>query len=251
MNNAVVIGGSGVIGNATRLFFNIKDQWSRSIQTLTMEEVGKKKWVFICVPTPARNSIHDISIIHDTIAEIQKYGDPLIVVRSTTTPGQLDKLSEEFHTDKIIHFPEFLTMATWKEDTMNPDIIVIGGRNCKHVDKLEKIVKKILGFKNPKYFKTNLTTSELIKCSINNFYALKVIFANEIFDYAKKVDANYTMLKEAMYSRKWIGGNHFDVIFKGKRGVRGPCLPKELEAMVVATGSPLLKAAKEINDKLI
>lgn len=251
MNNAVVVGGSGVIGTATRKLFGITDQYSRNTKTLTLEELGKKKYVFICVPTPATSKGHDISIIRDYIAAIRLYGDPLIIVRSTTTPGQLEQLSEEFQTDKILHFPEFLTMDTWEEDALKPDIVVIGGKNAKYMNRLHMLITMNIQHAANAWIHTDLTTSELIKCSINNLYALKVIFANEMYDFAQKIGADWETVKDAMYARKWIGANHLDVFYKGKRGVRGPCLPKELEAMANTTKSKLLQTALQINERIV
>lgn len=252
-SESVVIGGLGVIGIATRHTFKIKDYIDLKGSNIAMEEVARnKKYIFICLPTPAHNSLHDVSNIESVIANILSLGgeDKIFVVRSTTSPGQLEKLSKKLQIKNIVHYPEFLTMSTWKKDSDNPDIVVLGFINKKVGSDVMNLLKDRFGEK-PKYISTDLATSELIKCSINNFYALKVIFANEIYDFSSKVGADYTKVKEAMYNRKWIGANHLDIFFRGARGVRGPCLPKELEAMVKASKSRLLKVAKEINDKLV
>jgi nucleotide sugar dehydrogenase len=250
-NNSVVIGGLGIVGSATRQAFGIEDYVDIKGSTLNWGEAAKKRYVFICVPTPAlENGGHDDSIIEQAIRTIQtadKNGDHIFVVRSTTTPGQLELLADK-HQVKIVHFPEFLTMSTAKEDTDWPDIIVLGGD--------EGPVEEIKGMCDSRWrgipvFTCNLATSQMIKCAINNFYAMKVIFANEMYDVCKQVGADYETVKNAMYARKWVGKNHLEVFFKGARGVRGPCLPKELKAMALKFNIPLLLTAYQENEKLV
>jgi len=249
-NNSVVIGGLGVVGSSTCQAFGIKNYIDLKGSTINWGRAADKRYIFICVPTPALDEGgHDISIIEKTIETIQVANNRIyhiFIIRSTTTPGQLEQIRDKYKVD-IVHFPEFLTMSTAEEDTKWPDIIVLGGD--------EKPVSEIKGmcdsrWKGIPYFIGNLATSQLIKCAINNFYALKVIFANEIYDVSQQVNADYEVIKQAMYARKWIGKNHLDVIFNGVRGVRGACLPKDLKAMALKFNIPLLKVALEENNKL-
>jgi UDP-glucose 6-dehydrogenase len=251
-NNSVVIGGLGVVGAQTCRAFGIKDYIDLKGSTLSWGEASKsKRYIFIAVPTPALlDGGHDTSIIRDSIENIQKVDkriEHIFVVRSTTTPGQLEGLRDLLGI-KIVHFPEFLTMSTAQEDTDWPDIIVLGGEKDE--------VAEIRGMCDSRWkgipvFEGSLASSQLIKCAINNFYALKVVFANEIYDIAKQCGADYGLVKQAMYARKWVGKNHLDVIFNGKRGVRGPCLPKELQAMAFKYNSLLLLAAFRENEEIV
>lgn len=254
MNNAVVIGGQGVVGKATRLAFKIKSYYDLLGSNITWEDVCKKRYIFLSLPTPALKKGHDIRVLNNTIMKIERESNikHLYIVRSTTTPGQLEKIEHKLYTGShIVHLPEFLTMSTWKEDANCPDIVMVGSDDTGSGKEVMNIMKKRFGYWKTRYFLTDLATSQLTKCAINNFYALKVVFANELFDFAKKVGAEYETVKRAMYARKWVGNNHLDVYFNGVRGVRGPCLPKELKAMAGATNSKLLQTALEINNKLV
>lgn len=243
--NAVVIG-YGVVGKATAKALGIRKYIDHKGSNTTLAEAAKCRYIFLCLPTPVTGETHDMGEIVKTIADLNYYpGERIYIVRSTTTPGQLSSLGLK----NVVHYPEFLTMKTADQDASNPDIVVVGECDLETGIEVAELLKK--RFPKAKHFLTDITTSELTKCAINNFYALKVIFANEMYDFANEIGADYEAVKDAMYERKWIGANHLEVIFHGERGVRGACLPKELKAMTHATGSPLLEIALKLNEKYV
>ena len=125
----------------------------------------------------------------------------------------------------------------------------MGGENNVFLDDVEAVYRG--RFKGLDIIKTDSVTSEMIKYSINGFYGLKVIFANQIFDHAQKIGANYETIKKAMYKRKWIGGNHLDIFHKGGRGAGGKCLRKDLEAFAEWSQLSILKEADKQNKVLL
>jgi UDPglucose 6-dehydrogenase len=249
MDNAVVIGGLGVVGKATRKTFGIKDYFDLKGSTLNLEEAAQKRYIFICLPTPVKGEghVHDISAIRDTIKQLKAFGGgKLYVVRSTTTPGQLDALCDELDLDTIIHNPEFLTMSSWKQDIIDPDIIVVGARLKRHGDEVVSLYNA--RYRGYPIHQSDLKTSEMIKLSINAFYSTKTIFGNILYDICTRLDIQYDQVQKALYDRKWIGKNHLVTPFNGKRGLRGVCLPKDFKAFTNLSGDKvfqeLLKANK-------
>ena len=153
---------------------------------------------------------------------------------------------EKLGTDAIIHNPEFLTEATWEQDALHPDLIVLGGERTDYLEEVEGIYKaRFRG--SVDIIKTDTITSEVIKYAVNTFYATKVIFANQLFDLCKKIEANYGTIKEALYKRKWIGRNHLEVWHKNKRGAGGSCLEKDLEAFAKTYDIELLQLVNKLN----
>jgi len=81
-----------------------------------------------------------------------------------------------------------------------------------------------------------------------------VIFANEIYEIAQKIGANYETINEALYKAKDIGKNHLSAWYlkegwdKPKRGIHGKCLPKDLDALAEFSQSKLLKLVKQLNE---
>lgn len=248
MNNAIVIGGKGMVGNATRHVFGIDKFIDVGESTSSYKEAGSLKYVFLCLPTPTLdNGESDTSLIKEAISAVLNHqnGQPIFIIRSTVLPGTTQSLIDHFGISSIVHNPEFLSEATWKNDVEHPDVVVIGGENSTYIDDVEALYKG--RFKGLNIVKTNTVTSETIKYAVNTYYATKVVFANQIYDYAQRVGANYETIKKTMYSRKWIGKNHLDVWHNDKRGAGGKCLKKDLQAFAQQSQLPLMKLVNTLN----
>ena len=206
------------------------------------------EYIFICVPTPSDENGCDTSIVEKSISD--NIGGPTFVIRSTVIPGTAESLMDRYDCE-IISNPEFLTEKTSIEDAINPDIIVIGGREGSVTGKFRRLFYS-KDFSNSHITETDNKTAETIKYSINNFYAVKVIFANYLYRICKQNNVDYEIVKDAMYKRKWIGKNHLTIPFNGRFGVNGKCLPKDLIAFAEFSGDDffldMVKFMKDIED---
>lgn len=247
LNNAVIIG-NGVVGKSTAESLGITKYFDLKSNNISFEEASKQRYIFICLPTPTIDGKCFIGDIEDTVRKIskQKTTDTVIIIRSTVTPGTCRRLSKKYKIP-IIHHPEFLTEATVDDDTKNPDMLVFGSDSPNELKDFVEIYKE----SSARKFVMDSISSETLKYAINVFYATKVVFANQIFDLCQKNGAEYDLIKEAMYQRKWIGKNHLDVWHKGYRGAGGNCLPKDLEAFTNYSKKPLLKEILKINRQLL
>jgi UDPglucose 6-dehydrogenase len=250
MNNAVVLGGLGVVGMATRKSLGIDKYFDIKGSNISLEEASNLRYVFICLPTPVRNGRYEMDDITAIIRQMVSYDrQNVFIIRSTVYPGYAAHIMKELKIHSIVSNPEFLTMDTIDQDISKPDLILIGGAQ-------ENYINDVLGIWKERYvwaniIKTDNTTAELAKLAINSFYATKVVFANQIYDFAEKMGANYQAIKEIMYARKWIGKNHLEVWHKGGRGAGGRCLPKDLEALAEYSQLPLLEFVRRLNMGLL
>ncbi|KKL15020.1 hypothetical protein LCGC14_2509790, partial [marine sediment metagenome] len=191
--------------------------------------------------------VDDIIKIIDAIKQQGKQN--VFIIRSTVYPGFANYAQEKLGIHSIVSNPEFLTEKTWKKDSEHPDRIVIGCDYPAYLKDVEGIYKA--RFKGVDIFTTDNKTAELSKLASNGFFSTKVIFANQIYDYAKLCGANYEMIKNIMYKSKFIGENHLEVFHQGGRGASGKCLKKDLEALADYTNSPLLRVVDKLNKKYI
>lgn len=255
LDNAVVIGGTGIIGNAVRKLFKIDDYFALSSSTLTLKEVAlKKRYVFLCLPTPATEHGYDTKPILEIVRQIEQLGggQKIYINRSTVIPSTTRNINQQLNIKCVVHNPEFLTMRTITQDTFKPDLVVVGSDEMKSFgEEVLGLYKEVYKGKDVHYIHTNTDTSEMIKLAINNFYAMKVIFANTIYDVCdgENNPANYEIVKDALYKRKWIGKNHLDVGLDGKRGFAGMCLPKDNRAFNRKFQKPLLQLVEKLNDE--
>ena len=250
MDNAVVYGW-GTVGKATAKAFGIQHYFSKHDSNISLTDAAYKRYHFFCLPTPTINGLcytDDIVALIKQLEEIP-HGQHVYIIRSTVIPGTAKTIMSSLGIHSVISNPEFLTESTAEEDAFYPDIVVIGGEQKNYVDDVAGIYQAHI--KTAKIFTTDTITAEMSKYAINTFYATKLIFANQIFDICQKIGANYETVKDAMYSRKWIGKNHLDIWHKGGRGAGSKCLRKDLDAFENYSKSKLLETVKKINDELL
>lgn len=248
-----VIIGYGVVGKATAHALEIND-WVDKDKKGTLEHYLKeKKYFILCLPTPnIDNNKQDLSAIEEWLNWISENADnPIVVIRSTILPGTTKRLSEKYNL-RIAHVPEFLTESTAIEDTKNPELLVIGADDILVREEVEKLFHPIVeSILFPRIIKCNSVTAEGIKYAMNSFFALKVIYANQLWDVCKKSGVNYEALKFALEKHKWGSKNGWDVWQGGFRGYGGKCLPKDVEIFTKTFDLDLLKKVIEINKKLV
>ena len=83
------------------------------------------------------------------------------------------------------------------------------------------------------YFGCEAIEAEIIKYMENAFLAAKVTFVSEFYEIAKQFDANWYAVREGWLLDERIG-RAFASVFAEKRGFDGKCLPKDVNAIVVA-----------------
>lgn len=251
MNNACVVGW-GTVGKATALTFGIEKFYSRSEANITLENIAKLKYVFICLPTPVEKGKYFTEDIEKIIRSINEYKDisgRVFIIRSTVYPGFARHLQLSLGIRNIVSNPEFLSEDTWEIDAKQPQMIVVGGDDQKYREMVKGLYQG--RFKYIDYFETDNTTAELIKAAMNAFFTTKVVFANSIFDIAQKVGANYGTVKDAIERHPWGSKNHFRIFDKNGRGASGKCLRKDIEALSEYGESTFLKAVKVLNEKYL
>lgn len=247
MNNACVIG-KGYVGKATMLSFGIEKYFTRHDANITLEQAAECKYIFLCLPTPTVNGkafTDDIFSLIKQISSYPRHVDNVFIIRSTVWPGFAKYVQETLGITNVVSNPEFLSEATWEQDAKQPAMVVIGCDNDKYIHEVKALYMGRFKYMEP--ILTTTTSAELIKLSMNALFSTKVAFFNEIFNYAQLVGANYEAVKHALYMHPWGTKNHGTIWYKGKRGIHGSCLPKDLEAIAEQSGSKLFKTVLDLN----
>lgn len=253
MNNAVIVG-LGMVGKATAHAFGIKKYIDRKdvdgFERVGPGEAAENRYIFICLPTPVKNGNYFVDDIVSTIDAIRQQGrQNVFIIRSTVYPGFANSVREKLGIHSIVSNPEFLTEKTWKKDSEHPDLVVVGCDYPAYLKDVEGVYKA--RFKGTDIFVTDNITAEFVKLAVNGFYSTKVVYANQVYDHAQKINANYDMIRNIMYKRAWIGKNHLGVFHNGGRGAGGKCLGKDLEALADYTNLPLLREVEKLNKRYI
>ena len=233
----------------------------------TMDIISKKcEVVFVCVPTDTgKDGRLDMSIVESIAKELDKLGfTSKCVFRSTLRVGTTEKLQKKYPEIDFYFIPEFLTERFAKEDFENPHrSLPIGTTSMQKALNFYMLVEqnKILkGLGNILPAKE----AEMLKIATNSFYAMKIIFANELNFLCEESGVNYDIIRSELTKDFRIGSSendssgkdvHLRISQDGKKGYGGKCLPKdslEFSKMVKDIGfnNGLIEKVVEINKKI-
>jgi UDP-glucose 6-dehydrogenase len=227
--------GNGIVGQAVAYGFSGYEihTYDKYQSTESLPSVVKNsEFIFICLPTPIKSdeSGIDLSIIDDNIKQIVKYTngtDKIIVIKSTVVPGTTAALAKKYPHSHFCFNPEFLREASFLQDFVNADRIVIGADNDTVFRRLSALYQSVMP--STPIFSTDPTSAEMVKYMANCFLATKVIFANEMYDICLSLGIKYEEVKKMVVADKRIEDTHLDVT--STRGFGLKCFPKDLLAL--------------------
>lgn len=235
--------GQGFVGSAVRegmeKYFDIicfdKDPNKFSNSVSVFNVVENSVLCFLCVPTPMKKSGEcDLSIVNKALNEIYECTTSLnknqyiVVIKSTIPPGTTSKLNLEFPNISIVFNPEFLTEANSVNDYLEQNRIIIGGDRPAS-SKVKMIFSK--AFPRIPIIKTSSTIAETIKYVTNTFLAMKVSYANEVYQICQELNIDYDKVIEYSRYDDRLGNSHWSVPGPdGDFGFGGHCFPKDLAA---------------------
>jgi len=237
--------GSGFVGGSLRTtfgsFYKVNvfdlDETKRNVDSIA-DLVKSTNLIFICIPTPMRSdgSCH-IGYVEDVLNEISKENFKknnnriTCVIKSTVPPGTTRELQSKYENISLVFYPEFLTEANALFDFKNQNRIVLGTDDPSALE----IVRECLGnvFKRTQFINMTSCEAELVKYFTNSYLSTKVIFANQMEEYCRKKDINYSRVVAAACLDKRITESHFNVPGPdGDYGFGGHCFPKDLNSMI-------------------
>ena len=252
--------GVGYVGNAVKKGFESKGHkvlgYDKFKESDSFDDVIQCDIIFVCVPTPSKkDGSIDTSIMNDVMERIsdnKPFG--VIAIKSSVLPGTAQNYKKLFPHLKIVSNPELLKESTSEYDFLHPNVILIGyvDNDKNHAKKLESLYKNF-DCDNIKIVSSE--EAEMAKYMSNCYFAVRVIFANEIYDLCQKLNIDYDRTRDCFESIRFVAPGHFDVTHGGYRGFGGHCLPKDLQAILSKAKEKnidckLLKKTWEINKKL-
>jgi UDPglucose 6-dehydrogenase len=230
--------GQGFVGTAVREglkdYFDIetfdiaKDSTVESLEALC----AFSDIVFVCLPTPMeKDGKCHLGIVETVLSDINQINlASTIVVKSTIPPGTTSRWNEKYKNIDIVFNPEFLTEANSINDFKNQNRIIIGGPK-KAASKVRRIFVK--AFPKVKIIKTDSTYAEMVKYITNCFLAMKVSFANEMYEICDYLKIDYDKVIEYAMHDERLGYSHWNVPGPdGDFGYGGHCFPKDVKALI-------------------
>ncbi len=192
--------------------------------------------VFLTVGTPSRpdGTMDDTYITNATMDLADTFRDDsehVVVVKSTVVPGTTEGVIRPIlqASGKPVGLavnPEFLREGHALEDSLHPDRIVLGVDGSRTASRL----RGLYASKDCPIVETGLRTAEAVKYASNAFLATKVAFANELANLCQALGVSYDEVIQAVTLDRRISPR----FLKPGVGFGGPCLPKDLRALIAA-----------------
>lgn len=254
----IAIMGTGMVGGALDRYFRTQNiQAGLYDPPKGLDDAGvlrDAEVIFVAVPTPyyLDGTGFDDSFIRAALDAIPA-GGKTIVLKSTILPGTTDTFQAAYPKHRILFNPEFLTESTVDHDMQHPNRQIVG-----YTKQSRRDAERVMGLLPRAPFEKIIPAkeAELVKYFGNAFYALKVAYANQMYDMCQKLGVNYENLKECAGAEKWIGPMHLEIFYQGYRGYGGKCLPKDTRSIIQLAESQgidlsLLKSAEAYNNGLV
>ena len=203
-------------------------------------------FVFIAVPTPSTPRGFDDSILRQVIKLV---GDgKTAIIKSTIKIGTTEELQKMYPKKYILHSPEFLREKSAVSDTKFPPRNIIG--YTKKSEAKAAAVLKLLP-KSPHNFLVGSREAELVKYMGNNFLFLKIIFANVVYNLARRKKVDYSVVADIVGYDCRIGHSHLAIAHQSGprtkigRGAGGHCFIKDMSAFVEMFKEAKLKSKED------
>lgn len=195
----------------------------------SIQDVLDAEITFLCVPTPqSDDGSCNTSIIESVIKELNLYNyKGIIAIRSTVVPGFTQRMIDTYKNLTICFVPEFLRERCAADDFIhNHKLLAIGTHDIWVYRKLVKAHGALP--ENTEHLTPN--EAEVLKYYNNVYAALRVTFANVMYEICEKLDCDYTTIKNAYIKTGKATDMYLDVN-PGLRGYGGMCLPKDTQAI--------------------
>jgi UDPglucose 6-dehydrogenase len=252
----IAIVGAGMVGGALDRYFQTKNIGAGLYDPPKgHDDIGVLEHadtMFIAVPTPYYfDTGFDDTYIHAAIKKIPVPGKT-IVLKSTIQPGTTERLQALYPQHRFLFNPEFLTETTVDQDMQSPIRQIVGYTPESRGD-----AEKVMGMLPRAPFEkiVHAKVAEFVKYFGNALYAIKVTYANQMYDLCTAMGVDYEHVKECGQAEPWIGKQHLDIFHKGYRGFGGKCLPKDARSIIqlgdsLGVDMSVLKAAEAYNNEL-
>jgi UDPglucose 6-dehydrogenase len=257
-NGRTIIGivGLGGTGEAVRDHF---ERNGHSLRVLDAERgigdphsINEADVVFVCVAARFQpNAGFDDRALEEAVSILD--GSKVVVFKSTVLPGTTEAYQIRYSQHCFLFNPDFTRDSHVRTDFSCPDRQIVG-----YTAQSRHLAEALLAMLPAAPFRSIMPSreAEMAKYMTNAFLALKVTYANEIFDLCTALDIDFDLVREVVAADPRIGPSHLDVVADGYRGYAGASLPRDTKALLELSERfnvplRLLRTADRVNASLL
>ena len=215
--------------------------------------------IFLAVGTPQSDSgaanLCYLEAAAESIACSAKKG-AIIVIKSTVPVGTNRRIAEIVKAKcgraiDVANNPEFLKEGTAIDDCLNPDRIVLGVRNKRAANVLERLYAPLMATADKcQLLVMEPESAEMTKYTANCFLAMKISFINEIANLCEQLGADIDEVRQGICTDRRIGWE----FLRPGAGYGGSCFPKDVRALIsqaaaVGGDASMLLTTDEVNER--
>jgi len=181
--------------------------------------------IFAIVPTSSLpDGRYDVNILENIVQEFKNTKNKTLVITSTTNPGDCERFQSQLENTDIIYNPEFIAQGSIINDIQNADILLIGSKDTKSVQRLIDLYTTIQ-LNSVNVHSMSLTAAEIVKVAINCYLTTKISYANIIGQVmiSAGLEDEISAALTAIGNDSRIGTKYL----KFGHGFGGPCLPRD------------------------
>lgn len=215
----------------------VKRNWPKRLKFTTdlSEAIEGSSAAFIAVGTPPHeDGSADLTAVLAVAKDIaEKAKNELVVVLKSTVPvGTNQKVKDLVdqhaeHRMMVVSNPEFLKEGDAVSDFFKPDRIVVGAREDRAFEILERLYQPF-NRQRSRIHRMTPKSAEIVKYASNALLATKISFMNEIALLCDAAGGDVEQVRVAVGADKRIG---YQFLYPGL-GFGGSCFPKDLRALV-------------------
>lgn len=238
--------GNGFVGKATAERLEGHELYYLDPPKGLKDNINECSIVFVCI-NETNPSMKNLDKVIDNL--VKKNEKCFFVIRTTVIPGTTDYLIKKYNRE-FVFMPEFLREWNAEYDTKYPDKLVIGTEH----DGIFRLLS--IYFECQNILQVKPIEAELAKLALNSLATIKVVFAEELFDLAETLKADYKNIYKIFELDQNINERHLMAGKDGYRGADGKCLPKDSKFMaetgkIFNSRMSLLETAVILNELML
>jgi nucleotide sugar dehydrogenase len=200
------------------------------------EVIRKCDVIYLMVATPSNpEGDYDVAAVQQVVDDLKAHphnvNGKILIVGCTVNPGDCARMQSQIKNlgIDVVYCPTFAAQGSVVRDVQNPPGILFGTERQDLADRCQQVFD-IISPKDTFMMRTQTTTAEILKMSMNCYSTMRISFYNQI---------GQILIQSGMQEDLEAAGKYLNLIDSKKGSLRfgfgfgGPCFPRDNRAFSV------------------